>query len=43
MDLRGLAVHQVGRLDDLAPEGLADALVAQADAEDGDLAGELAR
>ena len=40
MDLRGLAVHEVGRSDDVAPEDLADALVAEADAQDRELAGQ---
>jgi len=40
VDLGGLAVHDMPSADDVAAEGLADALVAQADAEDRDLAGE---
>jgi hypothetical protein len=35
-DLAGLAVHQLGGADDVAAEGRADGLVAEADAEDGD-------
>ena len=42
MDLRGLAVHEVGCLDDLATVGLPDALVAQAHPEERNLAAELA-
>src|SRR3989338_10665814 len=38
-DRRSLAVHQLPRVNDLAAEGLADALVSQADAEDGDFPG----
>jgi hypothetical protein len=38
---RGLAVHQLLGMHDLAAEGRADALVAEADAEQRDLAGEL--
>ncbi len=41
VDLRGLAVHEVGGRDDLAAEGLPDALVAEADPEERDLAGQL--
>ena len=38
-DGAGFAVHEVLGADDLAAEGLADGLVAEADAEDGDFAG----
>ena len=41
VDLRRLAVHEVGGRNHLAAVGLADALIAQADAEDRDLAGQL--
>ena len=37
LDGLGLAVHELRRADDLAAEGCADGLVAEADAEDGDL------
>jgi hypothetical protein len=40
VDLRGLAVHEMGGRHHLAAVGLTDALVAQADAEDRDLAGQ---
>ncbi len=40
VDLGGLTVHDVPGADDVSAEGLADALVAQADAQDRDLAGE---
>ena len=36
LDLAGLAVHELGGADDVAAEGCADGLVAEADAEDGD-------
>jgi len=39
IDRAGLAVHQVRGADHLAAEGLADGLMAEADAEDGDFAG----
>ena len=35
VDLRHLAVHQLGGADDPAAEGLPEGLVAEADAEDG--------
>src|SRR5689334_15040024 len=38
VDLRGLAMHDLARAHHLAAESLADALVAQADAEDRELA-----
>ena len=38
IDCAGLAVHQVAGADDLAAEGFADGLVAQADAQDRSLA-----
>jgi hypothetical protein len=41
MHRRGLAVHQLLGMHDLAAEGRADALVAEADAEQRNLAGEL--
>jgi hypothetical protein len=41
-DLAGLAVHRLLRADDLGAERVRDALVAQADAEDRDAAGEAA-
>ena len=40
VDLRGLAVHQVRGRHDVAAEGLADALVAEADAQQRDLPGQ---
>jgi hypothetical protein len=42
MDRRHLAVHQLLGVDDLAAEGFADRLVAEADAEQRNLAGEFA-
>ena len=41
VDLRGLAVHQMRGRDDAAAVGLPDALVAQADAQQRDLPGQL--
>ena len=42
MDLRGLAVHEVGGRHHLAAEDLADALVAQAHAQDGEFGAKVA-
>ena len=41
-DLAGLAVHEAGCADDAAAKGLADGLMAEADAQNGKLAGETA-
>ena len=42
MDAAGLAVHQLGRAHDAAAEGLADGLMAEANAEQRHLAGKAA-
>ena len=42
VDLAGFAVHELAGADDVAAEGCADGLMAEADAEDGNFAGHVA-